>query len=48
MGGFSTTYRLDQGTMVGGKLLYFSEYIILNLLSIETKPIGGFYLELNL
>ena len=48
MDGFSIPYRLDRDSMVGGMLLYVREDIPSNLLSIETKPIGGFYIELNL
>ena len=32
----------------GGILLYVIDHIPANLLSIETKPVEGFYIELNL
>ena len=48
IGGFSKTYRLDRDSLGGGILLYVREYIPSNLLEVETKPIEGFYVEINL
>ena len=46
--GFSVPYRSDRDSKGGGILLYVREDIPSNLLSIENKPIEGFYVELNL
>ena len=47
MDGFSSPYRVDRDTMGKGILLYVREDIPLNLLSIKTKPIDNFHVELN-
>ena len=46
--GFSKPYRLDRDSLGGGILLYVREDIPTNLLEVETKPIEGFYVEINL
>ena len=46
IGGFSKPYRLDRNSLGGGILLYVREEIPINV--IETKPIEGFYVEINL
>ena len=46
--GFSKPYRLDHDSLGGGILLCVREDIPTNLLEVETKPIGGFYVEANL
>ena len=46
--GFSVPCRSDRDSKGGGILLYVLEDIPSNLLSIENKPIEGFYVELNL
>ena len=48
MDGVSSPCRLSLESMYGDVWLYVREDIPSNLLSIETKPIGGFYIELNL
>ena len=48
IGGFSKPYRLDCDSLGGGILLYVREDIPSNLLEVETKPIEGFYVEINL
>ena len=48
IGGFSKLYRLDRDSLGGGILLYVREDISSNLLEVETKPIEGFYIEINL
>ena len=45
---FSSPYRSDWDSIGGGISLYVREDIPSNLLSIETKPIEGFYVEQNL
>ena len=45
---FSKPYRLDRDSLGGGILLYVREDIPSNLLEVETKPIEGFYAEINL
>ena len=45
---FSKPYRLDRHSLGGGILLYVREDILTNLLELETKPIEGFYVEINL
>ena len=44
---FSKPYRLDRDSLGGGILLYVREDIPTNLTEVETKPIEGFYVELN-
>ena len=44
---FSKSYRLDRDSLGGGILLYVREDIPTNLTEVETKPIEGFYIELN-
>ena len=46
--GFSKPYRLDRDSLGGGMLLYVREDIPTNLIEVETKPIEGFYVEINL
>ena len=46
--GFSKPYRLDRDSLGGGILLYIREDIPTNLIKVETKSIGGFYIEINL
>ena len=46
--GFSKRYRLDRDSLGGGILLYVREDIPTNLIEVETKPIEGFYVEINL
>ena len=46
--GFSVPYRSESNSKGGGILLYVRRDIPSNLLSIENKPIEGFYVELNL
>ena len=48
IGGFSRPYRLDRDLLGRGILLYVRKDIPSNLLEVETKPIEGFYLEINL
>ena len=48
VGSFSKPYRLDCDSLGGGLLLYVREDIPSNLLEVETKPIEGFYMEINL
>ena len=48
IGGFSRPYRLDRDLLGRGILLYVREDIPSNLLKVETKPIEGFYVEINL
>ena len=48
IGGFSKPYRLDGDSLGGGILLYVREDIPSTLLEVETKPIEGFYVEINL
>ena len=48
IGGFSKSFRLDRDSLGGGILLYVREDIPSNLLEVETKPIEGFYVEINL
>ena len=48
LGNFLIAYRLDRDSLDGGILLYVRENIPLNLLEVETKPIEGFYVEINL
>ena len=48
IGCFSKPYRLDRDSLGGGILLYVREDIASNLLEVETKPIEGFYVEINL
>ena len=45
---FSKPYRLDRDSLGGGILLYVREDIPTNLTEVETKPIEGFYAEINL
>ena len=45
---FSKPYRLDRDSLGGGILLYVREDIPTNLTEVETKPIEGFYVEINL
>ena len=45
--GFSKPYRLDRESLGGGILLYVRKDILSNLLELETKPIEGFYVEIN-
>ena len=47
IGSFSKPYRLDRDSLGGGILLYVREDIPTNLTEVETKPIEGFYIELN-
>ena len=44
---FSSPYRSDWDSMVGGTSLYVREHIPSNLLSIKSKLIEGFYVEQN-
>ena len=46
--GFSIPYRFDRDSKGGGILLSVWENIPSNLLTIEKKPIEGFYVKLNL
>ena len=46
--GFSTPYRFDRNARGGGIFLYIREDIPSRLLSSETSPIEGFFVELNL
>ena len=46
--GFSQPYRLDCDLLGGGVLLYVGDDIPSKLLRVETKPIEGFYVEINL
>ena len=48
IGGFSKRYMLDRDPLGGGILLYVREDIPSNLLEVETKPIEGFYVKINL
>ena len=48
IGGFSKSYSLDRGFLGGGILLYVKKDIPSNLHEAETKPIEGFYVEMNL
>ena len=48
IGGFSKPYRLDHDSLGGSVLLYVREDIQSNLPEVETKPIEGFYVEINL
>ena len=48
IGGFSKPYRLDRDSLGKGIFLYVREDIPSNLLEVETKPIEGFYVEINL
>ena len=48
IGDFSKPYKLDCGSLGGGILLYVTEDTPSNLLEIETKPIEGFYVKINL
>ena len=45
--GFSAPYRVDCNCLGGGLMLFVSEDIPSNLLTIEEKPIESFYIELN-
>ena len=45
---FDTPYRLDQNWHGGVLMLFVREHIPSNLVEAESKPIAGFYLELNL
>ena len=47
-GDFSKPYRLDRNSLGGGISLYVREDIPSNLFQVETKPIEGFYAEINL
>ena len=40
--------KIDRGSLGGGILLHVREDIPSNLLEVETKPIVGFYVEINL
>ena len=46
--GFSTPHRLDQNSNGGRRMFFVREDIPSNLVEAETKPIEGFYIELNL
>ena len=46
--GFSKPCRLDRDLLGGGILLYVREDILTNLIEVETKPIEGFYVEINM
>ena len=48
IGGFSKLYRLNRDSLGGGILLFVREDIPSNLLEVETKPIEGFYVDINL
>ena len=48
IGGFSKPYRLDRDSLDVGILLYVREDIPTNLFEVETKPIEGFYVEIDL
>ena len=48
IGGFSEPYRLDCNSLGGGISLYVREDIPSNLLEVETKPIAGSYVQINL
>ena len=48
IGDFSKPYRLHRDSLGGGILLYVREDIPSNLLEVDTKPIEGFYVEINL
>ena len=48
IGDFSKPYRLNRDSLGGGIWLYVREDIPSNLLEVETKPIEGFYVEINL
>ena len=46
--GYSSPYRFDRNCRGGGIILYVREDIPSKLLSVENRPIEGFYLEINL
>ena len=46
--GFSTPYRLDANFNGSGLMLSVREDIPSNLVEAETRPVEGFYIELNL
>ena len=46
--GFSTSYRLDRDSKVGGIMLYVIADIPSNPLAFEDKPIESLFIELNL
>ena len=46
--GFSQPYRIDRNSSGGGIMLYVREDIPSNLLKVESLPIEGFYVELQL
>ena len=46
--GFNKPCRLDRDSLGGDILLYVREDIPTNLIEVETKPIEGFYVEINL
>ena len=48
IGGFSKPSGLDRDSIGGGILLYVREDISTNIIEVETKPIEGFYVEINL
>ena len=48
IGGFSKRYSLDRDSLGGGILLYAGRDIPTNLIKVETKPIEGFSVEINL
>ena len=48
IGGFSKPFRLDRDSLGGGILLYVRDDVLSNLLDVKTKPIEGFYVEMNL
>ena len=48
IGGFSKPYSLDRDSLGGGILLYAGRDILTNLTEVETKPIEGFSVEINL
>ena len=45
---FSTPYRLDRDSKIGGIMLYVREDIPSNLIAFEDKPIENLFIELNL
>ena len=46
--GLITPYRLDHNLNGGGILFFVREDIPSNLIAIQSKPIGSFFVELNL
>ena len=46
--GYTPRFRLDRDNNGGGLMLFVTENIPFELLSIENHPIEGFYVEINL